>query len=354
MSSLCLRFNRQRGASLVEFSIVGLSIILIGLFTLQLGLLYHAKTTLNYAVFEAARAGAVNNASMSAIRSELGIRLAPLQGGDGSAKRAALAVARSSLNIKDPLNTTIAILNPGKAAFKDWAVRDPVSGKRFIPVNHLRHQTYDIGRHSGLSLRDANILKLQVTHGVDLRVPVVGRLMAAPMKWLDSDNAIYYLRGKWPIQSVAIVRMQSDTFEEEILKSADSASGTSGEQGNGQGGSQGYGRDKDQRGNPNDDLDRYDATGYSPVNEAPPAEDNGRAPDALPDSGLDTDAAPDDGLGVDVAAQTPADNLPPCDNKGESDQETASREAFIDSSPGLISTSQFREWLAEQDVADFR
>lgn len=204
----------------MEFSIVGLSIVLVGLFTLQLGLLYVAKTTLNYAVFEAARAGAVNNASMNAIREELGIRLAPLQGGDGSEKRALLAIAKSSLNLKDPLNTKVVILNPTKASFRDWSVKDPVSGKRFIPVNHLRHQTYAIGRHSGLSLRDANLLKLQVTHGVDLRVPIVGKLLSWPMIWIDSQNAVYYSRDKWPIQAVATVRMQSDSFEEEILKSA--------------------------------------------------------------------------------------------------------------------------------------
>lgn len=220
-------FRCQRGASLVEFSIIGLSVILVGLFTLQLGLIYHAKTTLNYAVFEAARAGAVNNASMSAIRTELGIRLAPLQGGDGTRNKALAAIAKSSLKVLDPLNTSIVILNPTRAAFRDWAILDPDSGQRFIPVNHLRHQSYEVGSHSGLSLRDANLLKLHVTHGVDLRVPVVGKLMATAMQWIDLKNAVFYAREKWPLQSVATVRMQSDVFEAEILKSA-SSGGTAG------------------------------------------------------------------------------------------------------------------------------
>ena len=215
--------RHQRGASLVEFSIIALSVVLVGLFTLQLGLLYHAKTTLNYAVFEAARAGAVNNAKMSAIREELGIRLAPLQGGDGTRNSALAAIARSTLYLNDPINTRIAILNPTPAAFRDWAVRDQGSGQRFIPVNHLRHQSYDIGAHSGLSLRDATLLKLQVTHGVDLRVPVVGKLMTGAMRWIDIGNAVYYLRDKWPIQSVATVRMQSDALEAEILSSANAS-----------------------------------------------------------------------------------------------------------------------------------
>ena len=218
--------RNQQGASLVEFAIIGLMIVLVGLFTLQIGLLYHGKITLNYAVFEAARTGAVNNASMSAMRNELGRRLAPLEGGDGSSGKAIAAVAKSSLRVNDPVNTRIVILNPTYAAFTDWAIQDSESGKRIIPVNHLRHQEYTIGRQSGLSVRDATLLKVQVTHGLDLRVPVVDKLMTVPMKWIDPVNAAFYLRGKWPLQSVATVRMQSDVLEEEILKTASSPSGS--------------------------------------------------------------------------------------------------------------------------------
>ena len=213
-------FRHQRGASLIEFSIVALSVILVSLFTLQLGLIYHAKTTLNYAVFEAARTGAVNSGSISAMRDELGMRLAPLEGGDGSKNKALLAIGRSMAKINDPLNTKLVVLNPTKAAFRDWAIRDPATGKRFIPVNHLRHQAYEVGTHSGLSLRDANILKLQVTHGFNLHVPLVGKLMANAMRWIDTGNAAFYLRDKWPLQAVATVRMQSNSLESEILSSA--------------------------------------------------------------------------------------------------------------------------------------
>ena len=216
------------GASLVEFSIIGFTMVLIGLFTLQIGLLYHAKTTLNYAVFEAARTGAVNNASISAMRFELGTRLAPLEGGDGSAGAAFKASLKSTLRVVDPFNTRITILNPTKAAFQDWAIRDAQSGKRIIPVNHLRHQEYTVGDQSGLSLRDATLLKIQVTHGVELKVPVVGKLMTSAMLKVDPANALFYLRGKWPLQSVAVVRMQSDALEEEVLSSASSSGGGGG------------------------------------------------------------------------------------------------------------------------------
>ena len=223
MSSRVRYVRHQQGASLVEFSIIGFTLVIIGLFTLQIGLLYHAKTTLNYAVFEAARTGAVNNASISAMRSELGYRLAPLEGGDGKAGSAIDAYFKSRGRVYDPVNTRIDILNPTRAAFQDWAIQDAQSGKRVIPVNHLRHQEYSVGDQSGLSLRDATLLKIQVTHGVELKVPVVGKLMTNVMRLADPSNLLFYLRGKWPLQSVAVVRMQSDALEEEVLSSAGSS-----------------------------------------------------------------------------------------------------------------------------------
>jgi len=216
-------FRAERGSSLVEFSIIGGTLLTLGLFILQIGLLYHAKSTVNYAVFEAARVGAVNNASLAAMRNELGRRLAPLEGGDGSARKAAAATVKSMLRVADSVNTRIEILNPTRNAFSDWAVTDDVTGRRVIPVNHLRHQSYSVGALSGLSLRDATLLKLMVTHGVELRVPVAGKLMTNAMTLLDPNNAEFYLRGKWPLQSVAIVRMQSDAFEEEILNGTETS-----------------------------------------------------------------------------------------------------------------------------------
>jgi len=244
-----MSITRQGGASLVEFSIVALSVVFVGLFTLQIGLLYHAKTTLNYATFEAGRVGAVNNARISSMRTELGIRLAPLQGGDGSRGSALAAIAKSSVQVFDPLNTKITIINPTRAAFRDWAVQDPTTGKRFIPVNRLRHQTNEVGKHSGLTLRDANLLKVQVTHGVKLGVPVVGKLMTRAMLFLDADNAVFYLRGNWPIQSFATVRMQSDSLESEVLKSVSNETGGGSGSGSGNGGREGVNNQQPDEGN---------------------------------------------------------------------------------------------------------
>ena len=209
--------NWQKGATLPEFIIAAPLVMIIGMTTVQAGLIYHGKTTLNYAAFEAARAGAVNNAQLSVIRDTLGVRLAPVQGGDGSAKKAAIAIAKSALSVKDPLNTRVEVLNPTTAAFEDWGVNSQTANQRVIPNNHLRHKEHTVGTASGLSLRDANLLKIQVTYGIDMKIPVVSGIIARSMVLIDPTNAHYYIRNKFPVSSVATVRMQSEAWEGEIM-----------------------------------------------------------------------------------------------------------------------------------------
>lgn len=191
--------------------------MLVGMATVQAGLIYHGKTTLNYATFEAARAGAVNNAQLSVIREELGIRLAPVQGGDGTPERALIAIAKSSAAVQDRSATQVLVLNPTQSAFDDWGVISRESNRRVIPNSHLRHRDYKVGNSSGLNLRDANLLKIEVTHGLELKVPVVGSLLSKALLAIDPQNAPYYLRNRLPLTSVATVRMQSEAWEDEIV-----------------------------------------------------------------------------------------------------------------------------------------
>ncbi len=214
--------RRQRG-SLSELAIAVPALLLLGLSTLQGSLIYHGKSTLNYATFEAARTGATHNARDESMRRELGLRLAPLVGGDGGAEKAAQAIAASGLKVQDPLQTRIEVINPTPEAFRDWGVDDVKSGKRVIPNSHLRHQPNTAGTASGLTIRDANLLKIKVKYGFELKVPVVGALLAQSMSWFDAENARFYARNQIPLTSVATVRMQSAAWEEEILASASRA-----------------------------------------------------------------------------------------------------------------------------------
>src|SRR5690606_904079 len=68
----------QSGQSLVEFCIVVPAFLFLILVTFQLVLIYRAKSTLDYAAFQAARAGAVSGVDHSKMRSALAFGLTPL------------------------------------------------------------------------------------------------------------------------------------------------------------------------------------------------------------------------------------------------------------------------------------
>ena len=211
----------QQGASLTEMIVVSPVLLLFGLSTVQAGLIYHGKTTINYATFEAARSGAVNHGQVSVMRKELGIRLAPLEGGDGSTERAASAIAQSVLKASNPVNTRLKIVSPSVQAFEDWKITNE-DGREVIPNSHLRHVRGELavaGNLSGMTLRDANLLKVEVTHGLELKVPIVNRLLSEAMRVIDPVNASFYAQNLIPIKSVATVRMQSELWRDEVLAS---------------------------------------------------------------------------------------------------------------------------------------
>ncbi|PVV21246.1 MAG: hypothetical protein B6D79_14020, partial [gamma proteobacterium symbiont of Ctena orbiculata] len=208
----------QRGAAMVELLVSLPALLLMGLGSLQTALLFDAKTTINYATFEAARVGAVEHAQSDAMREELGLRLAPLFGGDGSAERAVSAITRSSLDVQDSRFTEIEIINPTIEAFNEFGrdIVNPRSGDVHfgIPNSHLRWRSTDVG-DSGVNIQDANLLKIKVTYGYQLKVPLMDRVIPAVMRIFDPENINYYNSRRLPITSVATVRMQSDAWRDD-------------------------------------------------------------------------------------------------------------------------------------------
>jgi hypothetical protein len=209
---------KQRGSSLAEFIYAAPAVLLLGLGSLQAGLIYHGKSTLNYATFETARHGAVNHAQFDAMKAELSYRLAPLYGGDGTAEKAVQAIAKAKAASLLPERTSIEILNPTPTAFDDWGEMSLEAGVRAIPNSHLRHRVADrntVGAQSGLNLHDANLLKIKVTHGFEMKVPVVSDVIAKGMLLADPTNAHFYAQKQLPITSVATVRMQNEAWEQD-------------------------------------------------------------------------------------------------------------------------------------------
>lgn len=212
----------QSGATMVEFIIATPAVLFLGLGSVQAGLIYHGKTTLNYATFEAARAGAVDHAQLDGMKKELGFRLAPLVGGDGTAAKAAEAIAMSTASVNLPLQTKLEILNPTIEAFDDWGEVSLESGVRAIPNSHLRNRHSErgqIGAQSGLNLHDANLLKIKVTHGFKMKIPFIADIFAGAMAQYDRApaHAPYYALKQIPITSVVTVRMQNEAWESQIV-----------------------------------------------------------------------------------------------------------------------------------------
>ncbi len=228
--------HRQRGASAVEFVVVAPLLFMMGLGTLQAGLIYHGKTIVNYATFEAARVGATRHAMLEPMKKELGLRLAPLYGGDGTMAKAAEAMARSSVEVESPVNldgtvapaTTVKVLNPSVESFDRWGRPSlEYKSRTSIPNSHLRHQSQTEGADEpGMTLADANLLKIQVTHGVELKIPFINKLIISSLMGLenisdpDPVKIAYYQAGRIPVTSTATVRMQSEAWKESIELSA--------------------------------------------------------------------------------------------------------------------------------------
>lgn len=223
---------RQRGASLVEFAVVGPILTLIGLTLVQYGMLFFAKSQINHASFLAARAGSTGNASLEAVRKSYGVALAPLYGGGQSPGELAQAQAAAAADVA--AFTRIELLNPTRESFDDWhssALQARLNeSRRVIPNGHQdlprdgggnnRSQT-GVGAGSGQTIQDANLLKLRVTHGYEMRVPVVAGIYRAYLNWMDPKTDAFHTRliadGRVPVVTSVTLEMQSDAIEGETI-----------------------------------------------------------------------------------------------------------------------------------------
>lgn len=178
------------GQSSVEF-LVALPVLILLLFgIIQFALIYQARATLNHATMLAARAGAVNNGSRTAMRAALARGLTPLFAAkptDG-----AYTDAWKKARTEETLATlaTLTVLNPTRAAFGDFA-QARLDGKagRELPNDTLNYRNTAPGGASRISIQDANLLHLRVTYCYRLIVPVLDRVIYATVNALSSSDS---------------------------------------------------------------------------------------------------------------------------------------------------------------------
>lgn len=239
-TSKCSMPGKQRGAAMLEFAVVGPLLTLLGLASVQYGLLFNAKNLINHASFMAARAGSTGNARIDTIERAYLRGLIPLYGGGRNLEETTEALAKATADMTG--NVQIEMLNPTRESFDDW--NDPrlqamfnTGGKRVIPNRHLAYNLNDrsaleklgstrelrnvqgslVKPRSGQSLEDANIIKLRITHGYEPKVPLVGRVYTTFLKWLDVKDNSFETRliesGRIPVVSHVTLQMQTDPIE---------------------------------------------------------------------------------------------------------------------------------------------
>jgi len=244
------------GQSMVEFIIVAPTILFVILASLQVGLIYQAKATLNLATFQAARAGSLNNADMGAIKQGLIEGLSPLytygtsladqidgyakaKGEVNGTQRRAVVVGAASSSSGSPgilrqwnpegghapvLQTgppsVIQILNPPASAFNlsDHGVDDvdengnPI---RIIPNDNLMFRSGAKGGQSRINIQDANLLKIKVIFGYHLFVPFANTVIITLGRAADSTGAFsaFYNAQRFPLTAYATARMQTPAIQ---------------------------------------------------------------------------------------------------------------------------------------------
>ena len=231
--------TRQIGTTMVEFAIVSPIAIVLVLGIIQLGLMFTAKELVNEAAFLAARAGSVQNAQVDKMTDAMTKALIPfyqdttdtndftrLLTADLKAQQDTLCNPLGACFLK------VEVLNPTPAAFQDFGLTSAAQQNHtYIPNDNLEYRPHDsTGPSSGLSIQDANALKIKVTYGYELKVPLMRTVISAVMCGIDSgidafgrgknsvtasagDCSNYYSQGRVPIVAYATVQMQSPAWK---------------------------------------------------------------------------------------------------------------------------------------------
>jgi hypothetical protein len=253
---------RQRGAGLVETIVVLPTLLLVIMCIWQAALVYRAKSALNYAALEAARAGSVENATVSSIQAAFRKALIPYYGGGRNYRELEATLERMLRDIDDPqrseLLSRIEILSPTQESFTDYqsaaaqtalneaaertARRERTSAPARItepvipsvgldrlvcPRDNSGCNSDPARNQSGQTLLDANLLKLRITYGIppSKQMPLAGRLYTWALTRLGTGADDAFMQTLLQTRRIPIVvhttlRMQSDAIRNSAMVSS--------------------------------------------------------------------------------------------------------------------------------------
>ncbi len=214
--------RQNKGQSMVEFIIVTPIVLLLLFGGLQFAFLYHAKTLLNYAAFEAARTGAVSNARVSEMENAFARSMAAIHTHNPTSDDVMCAREIVYKEIESGF-VRIKVINPDPDSNIFTELDDgSVDGDLVIPNNNLMYRS--AVSTTGLSIQDANLLKIRVSYCYPLYVPYINRVLGIMLTNVESPSCpgctgsftstgsferACLDNGRFPLHAQAIVRMQS-------------------------------------------------------------------------------------------------------------------------------------------------
>ncbi len=223
------RHNRMprratRGQAMTEYIIVfPIMLLLLGA-TLQFALLYQAKIQLNYAAFEAAREGSLNNAQLWAMRAGAVRGLVPIYTHDDG--RGWLRWARGK--VWDDIDRNllrIDLINPSPESFADHGIDAEYFGENvfMIPNDHLTYRDASVKAGSNQSIQDANLIKVRLLYCYEMQVPFVNRVINSLLRLgggiAPAGNATVgaATMSRWQVEGAPSFNAPAGSFEEQCL-----------------------------------------------------------------------------------------------------------------------------------------
>lgn len=215
-----MKRRAQQAQAMTEFLIIIPVLILLIFGAAQAAFIYSAKNGLNYATFQAARIGAMNNAQYDDMRRGLLRGMFPMFAHYPNDPLAHTAEEIDNFVI-------ITRISPDSSSFDAWAVgHDDLFGDGeavdAIPNDNLMYRS---SQQNPVSIQDANLLKIRVQYCMRLIVPMVDNLLASTSSLNTANSvtgfrevsqrtssnyeAVCRARKGFVISSEATVRMQS-------------------------------------------------------------------------------------------------------------------------------------------------
>ncbi len=177
---------KQSGQAMVEYLIVMPVLIMLIFGTIQAAFIYSAKNSLNYATFQAARIGSMNNATYEGMRRGLIRGLTPLFSHGSSEADLDNANVEAASEVDNFVRITR--INPTLSAFSNssFGEWDGDADDYSIPNDNLMYRSTIPAGAPALSLQDANLLKIRVQYCYRLIVPIVDVLLSAGSRFNKS------------------------------------------------------------------------------------------------------------------------------------------------------------------------